>query len=213
MVLTMTDFAAHKESQQRSSGSDWTLSLALGLVVLAGGLAVAKAFGEGPANLQRGSHTRTAYVAVLTYEYGAFPFTVLLLLASVLITVVALRRLRQPTGQRTAWVALGATSLALLWAGWNTLPQLFVGYQHLASVTVGAEQYQLGLRTALDGDDYFVVSRCQQWLLNCDAYGVAPIAPEERSALDQVRLEPEPVTKTLAIRTAARSIPVTLPLP
>ena len=51
----------------------WPLWLSLGLVLMAGGLAVARALGEGPLHLQTGVHVRTVYAATLAYAYGALP--------------------------------------------------------------------------------------------------------------------------------------------
>jgi hypothetical protein len=209
----MTDASFRTEAQPRPSGKDRTLSLSLGLLLLAGGLALAKGLGQGPAHLQAGHQIRTIYVAVLAYEYAALPITGSIFLAWVLLVAVGLRHLRQPPGRQTAFIAGGVTSLALLWAGLSTLPQLFVGYEHLKSMPIGAEDYHLGIRTALDGDFYFVVSQCPRRQLRCAAYGVTAIDVTERADLSHVRLAIGNTTRALVIQTPSRTIPVTLPPP
>ena len=208
----MTDASFRTEAQPRPSGKDRTLSLSLGLLLLASGLALAKGLGQGPAHLQAGHQIHTFYAAVLAYEYAALPITGSIFLAWVLLVAVGLKRLRQPPGRQTALIAGGVTSLALLWAGLSTLPQLFVGYEHLKSMTMGAEDYYLGIRTAMDGDFYFVVTQCPHRQLRCVAYGVTAVDPAERADLSHVRLAID-TTQALVIQTASRTIPVILPPP
>jgi hypothetical protein len=209
----MTDPPSHTEPLPRSSGKAWTLGLSLVPLLLAGGLALAKVFGEGPADLQTGHHISTVYPAVLAYEYAALPITGAIFLAWVLLVANALGRLRQPQGRRTALVAVGVTSVALLWAGLSTLPQLFVGYTHLTGVTTGPHNYHLGIRTALDGDFFFVVSQCPHGQFRCIAYGVTSVDQDERSDLSKVRLTIGKTAQALVIETASRTIPFTLPAP
>jgi hypothetical protein len=194
------------------TGRDRTLMLSLGLLLLASGLALAKSLGEGLAHLQTGSQIRTFYAAVVAYEYGALPATGLIFLGWVFLVAVGFRRFRQPAVRRTALVAVGLTSLALLWAGLSTLPQLLVGYSHLSSVSTDADDYHLGVRTALDGDFFFILSQCPHGQLRCTAYGVAGVKPDEHDALSDSRLTMGDTDETLTIQTATRRIPVRLPL-
>jgi hypothetical protein len=203
----MTEPSFRAEASPRLAGKNWTVGFSLLLLLLAGGLALAKALGGGPAHLQTG-HIRTIYAAVLAYEYGAVPVTALIFLAWVFLVAVGIGRFRQPAVRRTPLVAAGVTSLALLWAGLSTLPQLLVGYSHLNSVTAGEDDYHLGVRTALDGDFFFVLSQCPHGQLRCTAYGVAPVAADERDGLSQARLTVDNTTHALAIQTAARTIPL-----
>jgi hypothetical protein len=208
----MSDASFRTKVQPRPSGKDRTLSLSLGLLLLSGGLALAKGLGQGLADLQAGHQIRTFYVAVLAYEYAALPITGSIFLAWVLLVAVGLRRLHQPRGRQTALIAGGVTSLALLWAGLSTFPQLFVGYEHLKSMTMGAEDYYLGIRTALDGDFFFVVTQCPHRQLRCAAYGVAAVDAAERADLSHVRLATD-TTQALVIQTASRTIPGHTPAP
>jgi hypothetical protein len=113
--------------------------------------------------------------------------------------------------RQSTLIAAGVTSLALLWASVSTLPQLFVGYEHLKSTTRDAEDYHLGIRTALDGDFFFVVTRCPHRQLRCAAYGVTGVEPAEREDLSNARLATGNTPQSLVILTASRTIPVTLP--
>jgi hypothetical protein len=196
------------DAQSYPSGRDWRLLLSLSFVVLAAGLAVVKWLGQGPAHLQSG-HISTFYVAVLAYEYAALPITALISLAWLLLVMTWLWRLRQPVHWQTAVVPIAVTTAALLWAAVSTLPQLFVGYEHLKTATVGGEDYHLGVRTALDGDLYFVVSRCPHRQLRCDAYGVAAVDATEWSDLSEVELAGD-TSQGLVIQTVSRTIPVIL---
>ena len=47
----------------------------------------------------------------------------------------------------------------------------------------------------------------------CEAYGIAPVEPAERSDWSRIQLQPENATNTLSIRTPTRVIPVMLGLP
>ncbi len=89
-------------------------------------------------------------------------------------------------------------------------PQLFVGYEHLKSATAGGQDYHLGIRTALDGDYFFVLTRCSHWR-RCTAYGVAPVNVTERRDLSSVRLAIEDAPGSVVIQTASRTIPFRLP--
>lgn len=208
-----TDQPLNQDLNQRAFSVEWTPWLSLGSLLMAGGLALAKHFGEGPSQLVSGGHIRVFYVAVLAYNYGTIPVTALTLLAWLLLTVVGIGRLRQRTGWKTALAAVSVATFALLWAGWSTLPKFFANYQHLTSTTFGADDYHLGVRMALDGDDYFVVSKCPHGGLSCDAYRIAPVDQADKRNLAAVRLETEEATDTLSIHTPTRVIPVTLPIP
>ncbi|MEQ1574489.1 MAG: hypothetical protein ABL993_09615 [Vicinamibacterales bacterium] len=199
--------------KRHMSSRAWPVWLGLGMLVVAGGLALAKHFGEGPAHLQSGGQVRTLYAAALAYAYGAVPVTGVALGVWVLLGVVWTRRLRAQRDHKTALAAVGVASAALLWVGWSTLPQLFVGYQHLMSTAHDGDRYQLGVRTALDGDDFFIVSRCPRGQVFCEAHGIAPVEPAERGDWSRIQLQPENATHTLSIHTPTRVIPVTLRLP
>jgi hypothetical protein len=204
----MTEPSSRAEVPSRHGAKDRTVRLSLALLLLAGGVALAKALGGGPAHLQTGE-IQTFYVAVLAYEYAAVPVTCLIFLAWVFLVVAAIRRFRQPAAaaRRIPLVALGVTSLALLTAGFSTLQQLFVGYRHLESVTTGADDYHLGVRTALDGDFFFVVTECPHGQQRCTAYGVAAVNVDEHAEVPNARLTVDSTAQTLLIQTASRTIP------
>jgi hypothetical protein len=207
----MTDPSFGVEGQPSTFRKDWAPRLGAVLLLLAGGLAVAKALGDGPANLQRGHQTSTSYAAVLAYEYAAVPITGAIVVAWALLVSVGLRRLRRRLAPRTALVAVGVASVALVWAGLSAFPQLFVGYEHLTSVTTAGEKYHLGIRTALDGDFYFVVTRCPHQQHRCTAYGVAPVDIDDRDDVSRVRLTVEDTGQGVVIQTANRDIPFKFP--
>jgi hypothetical protein len=198
------------DSKRFALPKDWTLVLGGGTLILASGLAIVKLFGEGPAHLQSGQHTRSLYWAVLAYAYVALPATGVILLAWASLFVVWLARLTRKTPSRNALVAAGVSSLALLWASASTLPQLFVGYRHLATVTEDSRQYHLGVRTALDGDDFYVVSACRRGNPMCEAYASVSVDYTEKACLRSVRLETGTTAAALYIRTDTRLIPVTI---
>jgi hypothetical protein len=195
------------------SNRAWPVWLSLGALVVASGLAVVKHFGEGLSDLQTGSHVRTLYPAALAYASGALPVTAVALGVWLLLGVVWARRRRARTDHRTALAAAGVASVALLWIGWSTLPQLFIGYQHLASTAQDGDRYQLGVRTALDGDDFFVVSWCPGGQMWCEADGIAPVEEAERRDWSLIHFQLEHATNMLSIHTPTRVIPVTLRLP
>lgn len=183
----------------------WPLWLSLGLLLMAGGLAVARALGEGPLHLQTGVQVRTVYAATLAYAYGALPATAIALVALILLGLAWLRARANNTAARSA---VGVALVAVAWVVWTALPRAFVGYQHLLSVTHADDDYRLGVRTALDGDDFFVVSRCPRGQTFCEAHGIAAVQAAERGSWSQIRLLPGNATSALAIHTPTRVIPV-----
>ena len=180
---------------------------------MAGGLALARYLGEGPAHLQTGSQVRTLYAAALAYAYGAVPLTGVALGVWASLAVVWARRRRAGGNHKIALAAVGLASVALFWVGWSTLPQLFIGYQHLMSTQHDGDQYRLGVRTASDGDDFLVVSRCPRGEMFCEAYGIAPVQFGERDDWSRIQLQSEDATNSLSIHTPTRVIPVQLRRP
>jgi hypothetical protein len=211
--MMKTNQPLSQDVNRRTARMEWTFWFSLGSLLMTGGLALAKHFGDGPTQLTSGQHIRTFYVAVLAYTYGAFPVTALALMACALLAAVWILRLRQATGRKRALAAVSVALVALLWASWSTLPLVFVGYQHLTSTVLGADSYHLGVRKALDGDDYFVISKCLRGQLSCDAYGIALVEQADRTNLAAVRLETQGASNALSIHTATQTIPVTLPTP
>lgn len=191
----------------------WPLWLSLGMLLMAGGLAAARALGEGPLHLQTGSQVRTVYAATLAYAYGALPATAIALGVLVLLGVTWGNRLRARANHTTARAAVGVALVAVACVAWSALPRAFIGYQHLGSVTHGSDDYRLGVRTALDGDDFFVVSRCPREQTYCEAHGIAAVQAAERGSLSQIRLLRGNATSALAIHTPTRVIPVRVEAP
>ncbi len=188
----------------------WPLCLSLALLLMAGGLAVAKALGEGPLHLQTGVQVRTVYAATLAYAYGALPATAIALGALALLAVAWLRARSRHTA---AHVAVGLALVAVGWVVWSAWPRMLIGYQHLQSVVEAGDEYRLGVRTALDGDDFYVVSRCPHGQSSCEAHGIAAVRAEERNHLPQIRLVRDVATSALAIHTPTRVIPVRVEAP
>jgi hypothetical protein len=189
---------------------DWRIWLSLGMLALAGGLAIAKYFGEALAGLQTGGHAHTLYPAALVYAYGAGPIAMVAVGVCSLLGWVWVTRLRTRTSNARASAAVAIASVALIWIGWSALPRLFVGYEHVTSTARGGAEYQLGVRTALDGDDFFVVSLCPGGQMFCEAYGIAPVGLDERDDWSRIRLE-FAMNDALTILTPVREIPVRLP--
>ncbi|GIV95784.1 MAG: hypothetical protein KatS3mg057_0441 [Herpetosiphonaceae bacterium] len=187
---------------------DWTIMLGLGAVIVAGMLAIARAFGEIPASLQSGQHASTHYWAVLAYAYLALPSTAIILLNGIILIIVWTRRHRHKNHRRTTSIAVALSILALLWAGYHTLPQLFISYRHLTSIATGSGRYYLGIREAIDGDSFFMISLCKRGGLKCESYGVSFVEYAERAHLQDIRLDIDAATNTLYIRTPIRSIPI-----
>ncbi len=203
---------ATDRNRQRSHRT-WPVWCSLGMLALAIGLAVARHFGEGPMHLQTGGQVRTHYAAALAYAYGAVPLTAVALGVWALLGVVWANRRRTQADHASALAAVGVASVAVLWLAWSTLPHLFVGYQHVASIAHDGDRYQLGVRTALDGDDFLIVSRCRRGQVFCEAHGIAPVEPAERDAWSRIQLQAESETSTLSIRTPTRVIPIRLRQP
>lgn len=197
-------------SSNVGSSRVWPTWLGAGMLAVAGGLAVAKHFGEALAHLQTGSHARTVYPAGLVYAYGAVPMAALAAGVCACLGWRAVIGRRQQIGDAGAVRAFAMSCLALGWIGWSALPRVFVGYEHVARATSAVAEYQLGVRTALDGDDFYVVTACAGGRVGCEAYGIAPVAWDEKGASGRIRLEIDSAG-ALTIRTPVRAIPVTLP--
>jgi hypothetical protein len=183
------------------------------MLLMAGGLAAARALGEGLLHLQTGSQVRTMYAATLAYAYGSLPATATALGVLVLLGVAWSDRLRAQANHTAARAAVGVALVAVTWVVWNAWPRAFVGYQHLLSVMHAGDEYRLGVRTALDGDDFFVVSRCPRGQMFCEARGIAAVEAAERNSWPQIRLLPGNPTSALAIHTPTRVIPVRVEAP
>ena len=150
----------------------------IGLSALAGGV-LFLLVGRGGAAPGAGP---VFYPVSLFYNYASIPVAILTLLAASLLLMLwipqALRRL-----PRYAWNGL-AMALALVGATlgcWGSLPRA-VGvdnYAHLDRATLEGRVYQLGVRVALDGDNYYVLCECSQPGLVCQCRPVREAgAPE-----------------------------------
>ena len=198
------------DSKRVGPSRPWPIWLGAGMLAVAGGLAIARHFGGALAHLQTGSHARTVYAAGLIYAYGAVPTAVLAVGVAACLGWRSVAGRRTPAGDAGALRAFAMSCLALAWIGWSALPRVFVGYEHVARATGAGAEYQLGVRTALDGDDFFVVSACPGGRAACEAYGIAPVAWDEKGQWSRIRLEIDR-DGALTIRTPARTTPVSLP--
>ena len=71
----------------------------------------------------------------------------------------------------------------------SIFPHFFVGYEHLMSRKINHNQFILGLRTAMDGDNFYIVGKCDRWLFRCEAYALTDVeVPSEGERI--IVLEP-----------------------
>lgn len=150
------------------------------------------------------------YPAVLFYEYTVLPLATTLLLLALLALVLwlpqALRRL--PRYKRDG-LAAGLLLLAALLSCAGSLPRFFIHYAHVDTAELNGRLYQLGLRLAADGDNYYVLCACDRrgWLCRCRSLPEAG-AP---AFTDRPRLVADPATQTLALRVGTQTLATVTP--
>jgi hypothetical protein len=149
---------------------------------------------------------RTFYPAVLVYNYTAATCATTLGLAALLAVTLALPQAlrRAPRGV----FRVGAALLALAGAAlvcYANVPQWFVHYRHIGRAAWQGQVAQLGVRLALDGDNYFVLCACDPpgWVCQCRPLTEAGVVTD-LAALPE--LEVDAATGQLVIRIGSETV-------
>lgn len=205
---------------QKNRWKNWKMLLGIGVLVLAVLISISGFLGGEPANLQGDLENdrpidkiTVFYWAVLFYNHGGMPLTGIILLVVLVLMVVPLYEATKKTNSSTTWAAIGLSVLALAIAVFCLFSQLFVGYDHLASAEFDGYRYNLGLRTAIDGDNFYIIGKCDRFGIRCDCYAVSPFEPSDNSddSYENSRtlsLERDAKTKIIYIKTENRKIPI-----
>ncbi len=145
------------------------------------------------------------YPLVMLYNYTAAPLATTILLVAVTLAALwipqVLRRMpRYQVNGLAAGLALAGSVLAC--AGF--VPQMLVSYRHLDRAELNGQVYQLGLRLAIDGDNYFVLCGCGRLGLTCRCRRLVEAQVPDVTEIPQ--LEADPGSGTLSVRIGAQTV-------
>lgn len=149
---------------------------------------------------------RTFYPAVMLYNYTAATCATTLGLAALLAVTVTLPRAlrRAPRGGLKVGAALVALAGAAL-VCYANVPQWFVHYRHIDRVAWQGRVAQLGIRLALDGDNYFTLCVCDPpgWVCRCRRLTEAGLVTDLAA---RPELEVDATTGQLVIRVGSETV-------
>ncbi len=150
------------------------------------------------------------YPAVVFYEYTVLPLATAILLLALLALVLwlpqAVRRL--PRFKRNG-LAAGLLLLAALLACSGSLPRFFIRYAHIDRAELNGRLYQLGLRLAPGGDNYYVLCACDRLGLMCQCRPWPEAGQPTFS--DRPALVADAATRTLALRVGSQTLATVTP--
>ena len=196
---------------------NWRMSLSIGAMVLAVLISISGFFGGEPANLQGDLENdrpidkiTVFYWAVLFYYHARVPLAGIILLVVLILMVVLLYEATNKTNSSTTWAAIGLSVLALAIAVFSLFLPLLVGYHHLTSGQFDGYRYNLGLRTAMDGDNFYIIGKCDRFGIRCDCYAVSYVQylDYDQTLLQTPSLVQDAKTKIIYIKTKGRTIPI-----
>jgi hypothetical protein len=158
------------------------------------------------AALEPAEGARTFYPAVMLYNYTAATCATTLGLAALLAVTLAVPQAlrRAPQGAFRVGLAL----LALVGAAlvcYANVPQWFVHYRHIDRAAWNGQVAQLGVRLALDGDNYFVLCACSPpgWVCQCRRLTEAGVVADLAA---RPELDVEAATGLLVIRVGSETV-------
>jgi hypothetical protein len=189
---------------------DWTLLIGGTVFILAGLLTLAMPYGIIPAHLQTDGYSRSIHWVVVAYIRLSAPILGLSMIACAILFAATIVRIENR--ERWATIALLAfwlSLLAVVLSVYSISPLLFVGYEPIASLETIDFKYHLGMRTAFDGDYFWVISKCDRWNISCEYRGIISVEEEEKSQMENTYLECGRNINLLTIRTPQRTISAT----
>jgi hypothetical protein len=186
---------------------DWVVFLGLAVFIVTALLALAQPYGIIPAYLQTGGQGRSSHWIVVAYVTSIAPIFCLSIVNILILSVVQIARVQREY-QSTNTLPIGLSFLAIILAGYSSLPLLWIGYEPITSIETPNSKYHLGMRTAIDGDYFWIVSKCDRWNFDCEYRGITGVVNEEKLWPENARLEYNKNTGVLLIRTTERAIPV-----
>lgn len=205
---------------QKTGWKSGIILLGIGALVLAVLMSISGFLGQEPANLQgnlendRQIYKITVfYWAVLFYNHAGIPLTGIILLVVLMLIAFSLSEGAKKITSCATATAIGLSVLALAIAISSIFSQLFVSYEHLTSANFDGYRYNLGLRTAMDNDNFYVIAKCDRLGISCDCYAVSPLdyleeADYYNKTSPTPSLERDAKTKKIYIKTKSRTIPI-----
>ena len=202
----------------KTGGRNWRMLLGIGALVLAVLISISRFLGEEPANLQGDLENdrpidkiAVFYWAVLFYYYARIPLAGIILLVVLILMVVLLYEATKKTSSSTTWAAIRLSVLALAIAVFSLFSP--IGYKHLTSGQFDGYTYNLGLRTAMDGDNFYIIGKCDRFGIRCDCYAFSSVESLDYVDYDQTLLQTPSLlqdakTKIIYIKTKGRTIPI-----
>lgn len=204
--------------RQKTGWENWKLWLSIGAMVLAVSICISGFLGQEPARLQgslanyRPSDKITVFYWAVLFYNASLQLTGIILLLALILMVVLNYEETQKKNSSTTWAAITLSVLALAISVFSMFPNLFVGYEHVTSAEFDGYRYNLGLRTAMDGDYFYVIGKCDRLGIRCDCYAVDPVDYEDYNSQENLsrtlRLQQDAKTKIIYIKTKHRNIPI-----
>jgi hypothetical protein len=173
-----------------------TLILAVGLLVMTL-LSLAFALFGG----WNDGHTMLYWGAILYSRTALLLAAISLPVFIILLILWTTDRLRHRPVPRVGGWSVSLSLAALLMACAAALPTFLVRLTHLDSARLGEHVYQLMFRTALDGDNYYVLYECDGLGLVCAPQMTSGYSPESVA-----RIIPDPVAKTVSIEVNGETV-------
>ncbi len=170
-------------------------------------LALATPHGIIPAHLQTGGQGRSIHWIVVAYIKLIAPIFYLSVFTTLILFVAQIIR-SQSDHRTTTTLAVWLSLLAIVLAGYSSLSLFAIGYEPLNGIETPDSKYHLGMRTAMDGDYFWIISKCDRWNFACEYRGITNVITAEKSQPGNTRLEYDKNTGVLLIRTTERVIPV-----
>ncbi|MCC3405915.1 MAG: hypothetical protein JGK17_10060 [Microcoleus sp. PH2017_10_PVI_O_A] len=198
---------------QKIDSQNKTMLLGIGALAIAVLLIVSGFLGQEPGRLQGNLDYRPSdkitvfYWAVLFYSHVNLPLAVIILL---LVSILVFRLLEELKQKIFSFATLAAIVLSVLAAAIPWFSVLFFGeYEHATSAKFGWDRYNLGVSKAMDGDNFYVVGKCDTIGIICDCYAVAPVIHNYHEKPSRVlNLEQDAKTKVIYIKYQNKRIPI-----
>jgi hypothetical protein len=198
---------------QKTDSKNWTMLLGIGALAIAVLIVISGFLGQGPGRLQGNLDYRPSdkitvfYWAVIFYHHVNIPLAGIILF---LVSILVFRLFDELKQKIISFATLAAIVLSMVAAAIAWFSVLFFGeYEHATSAKFGWDKYNLGVSKSLDGDNFYVVGKCDMAGIICDCYAVAPVIHDYQEKASKIlRLEQDAQTKIIYIKYQNRRIPI-----
>jgi len=172
----------------------FTLSLRLGCLILTGLLFVSNPFSTVD------SCRKTFYHWAFVF-HKSLPIPLFFLSGAVFCEIFLAPKKSKALQRLNFSLAFFALSLAI----WSYFPSVFVTFRSIMAPKIKNSVYRLYLKTAMDGDSFYFIAKCDPWGFQCENYGSSPTPiawPDEKL----LGLEHDSKTDELFIKTEKEAV-------